>query len=505
MDTTQLIESLHPLEIKVLPSLKKYSKFEYLVKDSNLKDVEVMRALQWLENKKALVISKEEKELVELDVNGTAYIKVGLPEKRLLTELSKGPKTLNEINSLEKQEIGIAIGALKQKAAILMDQGKLSITPQGTSLLEKESLEELFLKKSFPLETSTLKEEEVFALNNLKKRKQIIKVEKRKLITIELTDIGKELVSKEIKVGELIDRLTPELIKSGKWKDKKFRRYDVSINVPQIDGGKRHFVSQALEYAKQVWMDMGFKEMVGQKIQTSFWNFDTLFTPQDHPVREMQDTFFIKTVEKGSLPKDKKLIAAVKDAHENGVQGNHGWGGVWSEEIAKTNILRPHTTCLSSKTLSKLKKEDMPAKFFALGRCFRNESLDWSHLFEFNQTEGIVVDPDATFRNLLGYLKQFFKKMGFEKARFRPAFFPYTEPSVEIDVFHPVHKTWLELGGAGMFRPELTIPLLGEEIPVLAWGPGFDRILMGYYEINDMRELYSNDLEQLRKIKAWNK
>ena len=147
----------------------------------------------------------------------------------------------------------------------------------------------------------------------------------------------------------------------------------------------------------------------------------------------------------------------------------------------------------------------MPAKFFALGRCFRNESLDWSHLFEFNQTEGIVVDPDATFRNLLGYLKQFFKKMGFEKARFRPAFFPYTEPSVEIDVFHPVHKTWLELGGAGMFRPELTIPLLGEEIPVLAWGPGFDRILMGYYEINDMRELYSNDLEQLRKIKAWNK
>ncbi len=504
MDIKILMESLHALEIKVLPSLKKYTKFEYLVKDSNLKEVEVMRALQWLENKKVLKIFKEEKELVELDVNGKEYVTLGLPEKRLLIELDKCEKSINEIESLKKEEVGISIGALKSKAAILMNQGKLSITPQGKALLKKEFLEEAFLKKQFPLETSVLKEEEVFALNNLKKRKQIIKVEKRKIITVDLTDLGKQLITQDIKVGDFIDRLTPKLIKSGEWKNKKFRRYDVSINVPQIDGGKRHFVSQALEYAKQVWMDMGFKEMVGQKIQTSFWNFDTLFTPQDHPVREMQDTFFIKTVEKGKLPDNKKLIAAIKDAHENGVQGNLGWGGNWNEEIAKTNVLRTHTTCLSAKTLSNLKKEDFPAKFFALGRCFRNESLDWSHLFEFNQTEGIVVDPNANFKNLLGYLNQFFKKMGFEKVRFRPAYFPYTFLSTEIDVFHEGKQTWLELGGAGIFRPELTIPLLGEEVPVLAWGPGFDRIIMDYYQIKDLRELYSNNLKQLRKIKAWN-
>ena len=145
----------------------------------------------------------------------------------------------------------------------------------------------------------------------------------------------------------------------------------------------------------------------------------------------------------------------------------------------------------------------MPAKFFIVGRNFRNEAVDWSHLFEFNQTDGIVIDKNANFRHLLGYLKRFFAKLGFPKARFRPAFFPYTEPSVEIDVFHPVHEEWIELGGAGMFRPEVVKPLLGEEIPVLAWGPGFDRIMMEYYGITDLRDLYKNDLKQMNKMRQW--
>jgi len=138
-----------------------------------------------------------------------------------------------------------------------------------------------------------------------------------------------------------------------------------------------------------------------------------------------------------------------------------------------------------------------------LGKCFRNETVDWSHGFEFNQTEGIVIDKNANFCHLFGYLKQFFKKMGFEKIRMRPAYFPYTEPSVEIDVWNPEKQKWLELGGAGIFRPEVVIPLLGKNIPVLAWGPGFDRILMDYYEIKDLRELYKNDITKLRKMRFW--
>ena len=95
--------------------------------------------------------------------------------------------------------------------------------------------------------------------------------------------------------------------------------------------------------------------------------------------------------------------------------------------------------------------------------------------------------------------------MGFEKIRIRPTFYAYTEPSVGIEAFHPEKKVWVELGGAGIFRPEVTTPLLGTATPVLAWGPGFDRILMDYYSIQDIRELYKNDLTQLRKMKFWMK
>jgi phenylalanyl-tRNA synthetase alpha chain len=172
-------------------------------------------------------------------------------------------------------------------------------------------------------------------------------------------------------------------------------------------------------------------------------------------------------------------------------------------EFSKRCILRTHTTSLSARTLTKLKEGELPAKFFSVGRCFRNETLDWKHLAEFYQTDGIVVGEDVTFRNLLGYLKRFFSKLGFPKARFRPAYFPYTEMSTEIEVWHPKHKEWVELGGAGMFRPEVVKPLLGKDVPVLAWGPGFGRMVMMNYEIDDIRKLYLSDLKQVRKAEMW--
>jgi len=295
------------------------------------------------------------------------------------------------------------------------------------------------------------------------------------------------------------------MIKNGSWKNKSFRRYDIEINVPSINGGRRHFVNEALEYVKKVWLELGFKEMNGQMIQTSFWNFDALFTAQDHPVRDMQDTFFIRNPGKGSLP-EKKVVNEVKNTHEDGgTTGSLGWQYNWSDEEAKRNVLRTHTTVLSAKTIASLKKEDIPAKYFSIGKCFRNETLDWSHLFEFNQVEGIVVDPDANFRHLLGYLKKFYEKMGYEQVRIRPAYFPYTEPSAEVEVLDPIRKEWIELGGAGIFRPEVVKPLLGKDIPVLAWGLGFGRIVPKYYGITDIRELYKNDLKQLREIRAWMK
>jgi phenylalanyl-tRNA synthetase alpha chain len=199
-----------------------------------------------------------------------------------------------------------------------------------------------------------------------------------------------------------------------------------------------------------------------------------------------------------------ELAKRVKAAHENGfTTGSKGWQYNWSDEIAKENLLRTHTTVLSAQAIAKLKKENLPAKFFSVGKVFRNETLSWKSLFEFIQVEGIVVDPNANFMHLKGYLKEFFAKMGFPDVRIRPGSFPYTSPSAEVDVWHPVRKRWVELGGSGIFRPEVVVPLLGQDIPVLAWGLGLERTIMEYYNIKDVRDIYKNDLKQLRESKIW--
>ena len=508
----KLAETLHPLERAVFPHIAKHPDFDSLVKASKLQEVETMRAVQWLENKKIIEVKVDVQEIIELDKNGRLYATKGLPEKRFLKAIEKKELSMDSIQKaagLERPELNVCIGLLKKKAAIDVKPGmKIAIAKQGEKILKKEWLEDLFLKKvsKGKIALSELSPEEKFSFDIFKKRKGIIKTNIKKLRTMQLTPLGTELSKIKIEGSDKIaDRLTHDMLKNGEWKGKSFRRFDVKINVPKIHRGKRHFVNQATDYAKQVWIEMGFKEMTGPKVQTSFWNFDALFTAQDHPVREMQDTFFIGDPIKGKLP-DKRLITLIKAVHEDGGDtGSTGWKYSWTEDSAKTNILRTHTTALSSRTLSTLKKEDLPAKYFAVGKCFRNETVDWSHLFEFNQFEGIVIDPDANFKHLLGYLKDFAKKIGFTKVRFRPAYFPYTEPSVEGDVYDPVHKQWIEVFAAGVFRPEVVKPLLGADIPVLAWGPGLDRMMLKYFEITDLRDLYKNDIQQLRSMKEWMK
>ncbi|MBT4824861.1 phenylalanine--tRNA ligase subunit alpha [Candidatus Woesearchaeota archaeon] len=524
MDIKKVIEGLHPLERKVLPVLVKHSSLNKIVEKTKLPLAGVMRAFQWLQNKEIVKLKEDVKDVIQLDKTGKDAAKNGLPEKRFIKAIKEKAMKLNEIAKkakLEKDEVNACIGILKRKAAIeIKRDGKemiISITGPGKKLLDQESLEEKFLTKlsKNSLELDKLEDEDKFALDNFKKRKTFILVQNIKTFSAELTEKGKKIVKSGIKDVKVVDRLTHEMLKTGKWKGQTFRRYDVKINVPQISGGKRHFVNQAIEYARRIWLDMGFKEMTGPMLTTSFWNFDALFTAQDHPVRELQDTYYIQNPEKGDLPKQStqtntkrsknyKIVEQVKNVHENGgTTGSQGWRYKWNEEDAKRNVLRTHTTCLSAKTLASLKESDLPAKYFSVGKCFRNETLDWSHLFEFNQTEGIVIDKDANLKHLMGYLREFAKKMGFPKVRFRPAYFPYTEPSLEGDVYDPIHGKWIEFIAAGIFRPEVVKPLLGVDVPVLAWGPGLDRMITSAYKIKDIRDLYRNDLKQLKNMKAW--
>ena len=499
-----LIKKLHPLEKRVISALKNYKDVDDIIKFTGLKEVEVTRALQWLRSKDILKVNVNSRETISLGKNGISAIKEGLPERRLLNLLKIGPVSMNNLR-LSKDEANVALGILRSRFAIEVKKNEISLTEKGNSLLNKNLDEEEFLYKISESNryVDELIGDEKLIFNNLRKRKELLSINLVKERTIELTEIGKSLLKKDLGL-DLLEGVTPDLIKSDIWKKKNFREYDISLKVPRIYPGKRHFTQQAIQYIKNIWLEMGFTEMSGNLVQSAFWDLDSLFVPQDHPARDMQDTFYIrgdKGILKTKLPGLKSIV---KNMHENGGNtGSKGWGYKWDEEKASELLPRTHTTVLSALTLSKLKK--YPAKFFVVGKVFRNETLSWKHLFEFCQVEGIVVDENANLRNLFGYLKEFYKKMGYRDVRLRPAHFPYTEPSLEVDVLHPIKNEWIELGGAGIFRPEVSKMLLGKEIPILAWGQGMERIISSYYDIKDIREVYGNNIKMLREVKAWMK
>lgn len=505
MNIKSIVNKLHPLERAVLPHLQTNTDFYSIVQAAKLKEIEVMRALQWLENKKLVTLTSEKKKVLSLDKNGQQYRTNGLPEILFLKSLSTAPLPLFVIakkTCLSTEELNACIGILKQKNAIIISKGKelhIALLPQGQQLLKEGTEEEAFLQKKFPLDPELLTEQEKRTVEKLKKRKRMLLLEEKKIVHTFLTNEGKKIVPPDVSSENVTNRLTVEMLKTGSWKKKNFRSYDVEINVPKKYGGKKHFDNEALQYIRQIWLEMGFKEMTGPFVQSAFWDLDALFVPQDHPAREMQDTFYLQG--KAKLP---LLWTKIKGAHEHGGNtGSTGWQYKFSKEESEKILLRTHTTVLSAQTLATLKKEDLPAKFFAVGKVFRNEALDWKHLFEFYQVDGIVIDPNANLTHLKGYLMRFYQKMGYAKVRMRPAHFPYTEPSMEVDVYHPVRKQWIELGGAGIFRPEVVKPLLGFDCPVLAWGQGMGRIISEYWKINDIRDLYKNDLKQLREMKIW--
>ena len=239
---------------------------------------------------------------------------------------------------------------------------------------------------------------------------------------------------------------------------------------------------------------MGFEETKSGYVESCFWNMDALFIPQDHPARDLQDTFYCKNPKKIIIEED--LLQKIADVHENGGDTNSkGWRYPFSKNEAEKTLLRTHTTVNTIRFLSE--HPTPPAKIFSIGKVFRRENIDTTHLPEFYQIEGIIHEKNANFCMLIGVLKEFYKRMGFERIRFRPAYFPYTEPSMEVEV--EWHGEWMELGGSGIFRPEVTEPF-GIKDPVLAWGLGLERMAMFVLGLSDIRELYFSDICWLRKL-----
>ncbi|XP_011048490.1 PREDICTED: probable phenylalanine--tRNA ligase alpha subunit [Populus euphratica] len=295
--------------------------------------------------------------------------------------------------------------------------------------------------------------------------------------------------------------LTREYLQGGDWRNIEFKEYNFSAKGPPSEGGHLHPLNKVKDRLKDIFRLMNFEEMpTNRYVESSFWNFDALFQPQQHPARDSHDTFFLKAPEMTKqLPED--YVELVKRVHESGGYGSRGYGYDWKREEANKNLLRTHTTAISSRMLyavAQLAKQQSftPKRYFSIDRVFRNEAVDRTHLAEFHQIEGLVCDRGLTLGHLIGVLQDFFSCLGMDKLKFKPAYNPYTEPSMEIFSYHKGLGKWVEIGNSGMFRPEMLRPMgFSEDVNVIAWGLSLERPTMILYGIDNIRELFGHKVD----------
>ncbi len=451
----------HDIEKKIINSLKENSiqTPEILENSTQLSPDQIRRGIEWLKLKDLAIVDESKSSVISLGKNGLDSFEKGLPERRLLNLVKNGPKKLSEIQKELGFIFGPAIGLCRKNNWIETSSDQIILKTLPSELPGEKSLQLIGNNK---LSKDQIDKTD---LSELSKRPDFIIEDIIKNKKISLTDSAKSLDVSNI---------------SG--------AIDVEAEVPEIFVARTHPLKDTIDEIREIFVTLGFSEIIGNMTQSSFWNFDALFTPQDHPARELQDTFFLDGISAKKIANPEQ-IRKVSDSHKK------NWRYQWDINEARKMVLRTHTTCVTIKHLAENKPDE--ARIFSLGRVFRNEKVSYKHLVEFNQIEGIVVGKDANLRNLMGIQREFYKRIGITKIKFWPTFFPYTEPSLQTMVYNEKLGKWIELFGMGIFRPEVTKPL-GITKPVLAWGGGIERIAMLKYDLDDVREFYNNNLGWLR-------
>ena len=455
----------HDIEKKIIQSLQENGKqtSENLERLTQLSPDQIRRGIEWLKLKNLAIIDVTTKRFFTLDKNGIESKEKGLPERRLLKLLKSGPKKISDLQQELGSVFGPAMGLSKRNNWVETNSDEISLKTDYNQI-------------KIPGEQ---------ALNHLQRYKrpekdfdqgEIIELNKRPEFIIESIEKTKEVFltesAKSIQLSESSGAI------------------DVEAEVPQVFVARTHPLKDTIDEIREIFVTLGFSEIFGNMTQSSFWNFDALFTPQDHPARELQDTFYLDGISAKKIGTSDQ-IRKVSESHKK------NWRYHWDVNESRKMVLRTHTTCVTIKHLAENKPDE--ARLFSLGRVFRNEKVSYKHLVEFNQIEGIVVGKDANLRNLMGIQREFYKRIGITKIKFWPTFFPYTEPSLQTMVYNERLGKWVELFGMGIFRPEVTKPL-GITKPVLAWGGGIERIAMLKYGLDDVREFYNNNLNWLRSV-----
>lgn len=443
----------------------------------------------WIEEMKEkgyLSVKEEIYKKINLTEEGKRYAKIGLPERRLALFLKEnGPSRIDDLKKhFSEKELEIAIMHALNKKMVEYKEGYF-IFKSLTEYEDEKILKEInskgeIITKEINKHVSSLKKRGLIEINEYKRSLVIINEEIANSIKSNLYELIPEK-----------SRITSEDIISGTWKNFPLKPYNLEALPPRIYFGRSHPYMRFLEEVKKILLEMGFEEFDWDYILPELWNFDILFVPQDHPARDVHDTFRIRSIE-GDI--DEDLASKIKEMHENSYKEALGWKYEWKQEIAMRLILRTHTTPVSIRYI--YTNKDKEAKVFCISRNFRRDMPDKTHFIEFYQCEGIMIGKDLNFSNLLAFFKEFASRLGLEKVRFKPSYFPFTEPSVEGSVFHE-KLGWIEALPGGMFRPEIT-KMLGISSRVLAWGIGIDRLAMASLGLDDIRDLFSKDLEFLR-------
>ncbi len=429
----------------------------------------------------------------------------GLAELRILGVLEQKTHTMAELGDatgLPREELGPAFGRLRKLNAVQIDANN-DITPGDADAISLIRNLPTYLQAGRVVHAELSSTEQDFLALFAKKRgaaNMYFRFVEREEIQYTLTEQGRQAAKQQREGGnptEEITQLRPEMLRDSSWKDKQFRPYNVHLPPVRILIGRRNPYTEYLDEVRDKLVALGFEEFDGPLVETDFWNSDALFMPQFHSARDTHDVYYLREPQFATdMP--EPYFSNVAAVHEHGGDtGSRGWMYNFDSNFAKRLILRSQGTVMSAKTLPHAK---VPGKYFGILRCFRHDQVDATHLADFYQVEGIILGKDVNLRTLLGMLEIFAREFADAKeVRFVPGYFPFTEPSVEVHIKHPV-LGWFELGGSGIFRPEVTRPL-GVDVPVLAWGLGIDRMALMRLGLNDLRDLFTGDIDRVRNQK----
>jgi phenylalanyl-tRNA synthetase alpha chain len=486
---------LHEYEIEILKLLKEQSSAElpYLEGQLKLGRDSIVWALENLAKSNAVIITRKSTYGIEISDEGRSYLKQ-FPEESLVKALGKGSSM-----PLEKIKDKIGLIWAKKNGWIEITGKDAKLSKEGQAVAEghkeyatRKLLNDLDSASGEALERLLASSKEPVQL--LSNRNLLVIKKGSEITDVSITKSGSTLLEQE--AGKGIGQLTREIIKSREWQREGLRGYDINAPTEPEYAARLHPMHELIDKIRRIWISMGFIEVSGPVIESAFWDFDALFVPQDHPAREMQDTFFLSNPKTIDID-DLELLGRIKEMHEK------GWQEVWRDTISKQALLRTHTTATTMRHLRKFVLENgsyEPIKIFSVGKVFRNESIDYKHLAELYQSDGIVIGEGLTLAHLIGILKSYYGALGI-KARVKPAYYPFVEPGLDVYYYDERLGKTIELCGSGIIRKEIT-NAMGTTKTVLAWGPGVERIALKLMNIDSVTELYNNNMGWLRNRKG---